>query len=125
MRKGGRRRQEGGGRWKKGEGERGGRVEKRGKKKKEENTPAPTTLAKDTTELELPGKKHDIVEFLHYCRLFGTNNAEDTIEFELPGKKYDDMVEFLCCVYPDVLNPITGILLRTKTFALLFIKDKL
>lgn len=40
-------------------------------------------------------------------RLFGTTNVEDTIEFELPGKKYDDMVEFLCCVYPDILNPIT------------------
>ena len=49
----------------------------------------------------------NIIDLLNF-RLFGTTNAEDTVEFELHGKKYDDMVEFLCCVYPDILNPITG-----------------
>lgn len=48
---------------------------------------------------------------LHYTlRLLVSRDADDTVEFELPGKKYDDMVEFLCCLYPDILNPITGIL---------------
>lgn len=40
-------------------------------------------------------------------RLLASRDAEDTVEIQLPGKKYDDMVEFLCCVYPDILNPVT------------------
>ena len=43
-----------------------------------------------------------------YFRLLGSAAGDSTIEFELHGKKYDDMVEFLYCVYPDILNPVTG-----------------
>ena len=43
-----------------------------------------------------------------FSRLLATRDAEDTVEIELPGKKYDDMVEFLCCIYPDLLSPVTG-----------------
>ena len=42
------------------------------------------------------------------CSLLASRDAEDTVEIELPGKKYDDMVEFLCCVYPNILSPVTG-----------------
>ena len=37
-----------------------------------------------------------------------TRLREDTIEVALGGK-YGEMVEFLCCVYPDILANVTGL----------------
>ncbi|XP_045178703.1 BTB and MATH domain-containing protein 38-like [Mercenaria mercenaria] len=39
--------------------------------------------------------------------LFAIKDAEDTVELPLPGKKYTHMVQFLNCIYPDILAPIT------------------
>ncbi|XP_052814175.1 BTB and MATH domain-containing protein 36-like [Mya arenaria] len=44
-----------------------------------------------------------------FKRLFLAGSVESMVELPLPDRKYADMVQFLCCVYPDILAPITEI----------------
>ncbi|XP_060070467.1 uncharacterized protein LOC132550422 [Ylistrum balloti] len=41
-------------------------------------------------------------------QMFDNRSREQSvIEIPLPGRSFDDMLEFLCCVYPDKLKPVT------------------
>ncbi|XP_021344118.1 uncharacterized protein LOC110443998, partial [Mizuhopecten yessoensis] len=41
-------------------------------------------------------------------QMFDSRSREQSvIEIPLPGKSYGDILEFLCCVYPDKLKPVT------------------
>lgn len=37
------------------------------------------------------------------------SRQKSVVEISLPGKSFDDVLEFLCCVYPDFLKPISGL----------------